>query len=769
MSEAKTNFDNLIYRLNKTRNKETIILTFSGLFKLCAAAVALIFTISVIEIFARGDESFRTFLALFFLGGTAFFFAVYLLQPVLRAFGIKNLPDDINISLRIGSYYPEIKDNLCNAIQLVRNIALPSGTSKDLSYAAFGNVSALVSDKDFDVIIDKQDFKKSLFAFFMVMVIMSGAFGISQTGLSSAFYRIANYNKSFLPPAPFSLSIEPKSEISLRGKPITIIVRAKGTSPEKVTLFIREEQQEAYDAVTLRSDSAGVYKYEIPASKNNLFFYAEAPWLSSVVRTEEGIIKVVDKPMVRTLSGRLSFPGYTKLSARNFDEQSADLTALRGSQVSLQILSNKSLSYAEIVFEIPKSNNADSSGSVVDTQKVSMKVDDKKAYGSFRISRSCTYYVQLKDVNGEFSANPVKYSIIATNDDYPAISLLIPTTDVQLSEDALLPLKVSISDDYGFSGLKLFYKLIKSNYADAETKYKSISIPLLTSETAAEVPYMWNLNSIGIAPEDTYEYYIEVYDNDIVSGPKTARTQTMMLRLPSLDEVLNNADEDQKKIEKDLKNILNQTEEIKKDVENLNQELLKKPNQKELDWKEKKKMQDLQKKQQEIQEKLNNVQQKLDDVTQSLQENKALSPETLQKYLELQKLMKEVNSPELREMQNKIQKALEQVSPDQIQKAMQQMQFDEENFKKSIERTMKILKRLKAEQKVDALTKRAEELLKKQEELQKKSENANPNDKSKRDEVADQQKKLKDDLKDMSDEMKELENLMKDIGKEMPM
>jgi len=46
--------------------------------------------------------------------------------------------------------------------------------------------------------------------------------------------------------------------------------------------------------------------------------------------------------------------------------------------------------------------------------------------------------------------------------------------------------------------------------------------------------------------------------------------------------------------------------------------------------------------------------------------------------------------------------------PDQLRQAMQQVQFSEEAFRQSIERTMELLKRIQVEQKMDEMVKRRE-------------------------------------------------------------
>jgi predicted DNA-binding ArsR family transcriptional regulator len=90
------------------------------------------------------------------------------------------------------------------------------------------------------------------------------------------------------------------------------------------------------------------------------------------------------------------------------------------------------------------------------------------------------------------------------------------------------------------------------------------------------------MNKINIVPEDIYEFYLEVADNDF-SGYKKARTHTLKVRLPSLAEVSREADMSQKQVSKELDNIKKEAEQVKKSIEELERDLMKNPKQKELD------------------------------------------------------------------------------------------------------------------------------------------------------------------------------------------
>lgn len=775
MAEYGNSFNRLLSKLEATRRKETSYILFTGLFNSVSVFAVILLLLSAVELFANGDEAFRGALALSGVIVSLVFLAYYSGPGIKRIVSPgKELSTD-NIALRVGDAYTDIKDTLSNSIQIMRKLDSKEGTSGQLTLAAFDNAYKKAEPKNFDLIIKTEKLKRSLFVFFGIITISLIVFGAAAP-MASSLERLVNWNESYIPEVPYTLVISPLNGDAVRNEPVTINVKATlnkrfESIPETITLYIKELQQENYDEYTLKPDSAGNYKYNIRSLKASVTFYAQAMWYNKEVKTANGTITVTDKPLIKSLSGRLHFPGYTGFAPKALTEQNAEISGLVGSRADIMILANKDLEQASIIIE-RTAGNSDTSGKeavIIDTTVIPMKIDGKKASGNFPVRYSGTYYISIRDKEGQANADPIKYPITALYDNYPAISLLEPITDITVTEEAMLFTKVSISDDYGFTSLKLYYRLVESLYEKPHEKFSSINIQVKNGEPAQEIPYLWNLNQIRITPQDKYEFYYEVRDNDIVSGPKSAKTQVLTVRLPSLDEILKVAEKEQDKIEKDLEKVLKETSEIKKDVEDLNRELLKKIQQPEVEWKDKKKAEDIMKKQAELKEKISDIQDKLNDLTKQMQQNNVLSPETVQKYQELQKLLQEINSPELRKMHDMMNQAMKNMSPQEMQKALENFKFDEENLKKSIERTMKILQRLKAEQKVDALAKRAEELKKQQESLNKDMENTNPNSQQDRKDLAEKQDKLKDELDKIGDEMKELEQLMKEIGSNMPM
>ncbi|MFN4768399.1 MAG: DUF4175 family protein [Candidatus Kapaibacterium sp.] len=779
----QTAYTKLIQRLDSTRRKEIRVDVVTALATALVVPVVCLMGLSVIEAFMHASVAART-VAMSVLGvATPLLLATAAGRILWSRVFSPSAPSAFSIAERVGNVYTSIRDLLLNALQLVSTTVPSVAVSSQLIDAAFGQVVEATRELDFDKVINTDRMRKAL----LVLAVSLGVSALlfAATPLGSAAYRLLHFRTSFVPPAPFTLRVDPKQREVLRGSKVTVFVRAAGVVPATVTLMVREDEQAAFDSYTLRDDSSGVFRFELPSVKRSIRFYAEVPWYNEFVRTDTGTITVSDPPLVRSLEGRVLQPAYTRMPAIALDEQHADIACLSGSRVELNIMANKALARAELLLFSGKSAASTATTSATsmvsnnksidsaaarqaqlqaeDTVRVPMKVADRKASAQFSVRNSGSYAIRIYDGEGRANADPMRYSITAQNDGYPAISLVEPQGDVQAKPDVRIPIRVTITDDYGFSQLTLNYKLTASRYAAPEKDYKRIVIPMAPSGTSAEVSYLWDLQSIGISPEDSYEFFVEVFDNDRITGPKSARTSVIALRLPSLADVFRQAEKKQDDAAKDLETVMKKAEEVARDMEQMQREMMK---QKRMasDWNAQKKMDDMLKQQEAMQEKLQQAQEKLEQMTDMLKENKALSPETLQKYAELQKLMKSIDSKEMRDAMERMKQAMEQMSPEQMQQAMKNFKFNEEDFKKQIERTMQLLKRIQTEQKVDELSRRAEDLQRRQDDLQKQAENTNPSDAKSRDELSKKQDALKEDMKQLAKDAKEMEKLAKEAG-----
>lgn len=770
MINSEVKYNSLIQRLKNTYNKQSMLDLVMYLIGGVSVISVIFVLVSLIEYFANGSIEFRTDLFYTFLGlSVTSLIASYVLYK--KKYRSKGYDSILATSNRVGNYFPQIRDKLTNALQIYNQVNTSQGISIDLANYELESISTKTQEYNFNDVIDQKKFKKFILLFLSISIIGVVLTSIPGLILNPAATRIINYDKSFIPAAPFELTLKSKSNNVLRGEDVEIVISSTGNSPDKLTLFIKEDNQDEYDELVIERNSDKEYIYKLASIKNSVSYYASTQWYNSSIQTKIGKVNVSERPVVKRMTGKVTYPSYTGERPIDFDINTADIVAINGSRISFNLEANKSIKKALMIFN-SESSITDSNGIVSETlsksDTIALSVNGSKANLSYTIRKSGYYFFKLYDSNGIDNENPIKYSIIATSDNSPNITLINPTENVQLSENALIQIDTEIMDDFGFTKLKLNYKLVKSNYVAPDKDYKSISISIKQNEKYQLASYMWDLNSLGITPEDEYEFYLEVFDNDIVNGPKSARTRILSLRLPSLEEVIASSEQAQKEIEKDLSEVLKDAQELKKNIEELKQDLRKDFKKKEMNYEQKKKAEDIADKQKQISENVKDLQEKINETAKEMHENKVLSPETLEKFMKLQDLLKQVNMPELRKMQEKMNKELKNMTPQEMQKALEDMKFDEEQFQKSIERSMKMLERMKAEQKTDAIKKMGEKLEKDLDNLMKETEKSDSKNSKENEKLAKEQENLKKDLDKLDNQMKELEDMLSK-QEDMPM
>lgn len=763
-------------KIRRVRRREQGIALQAGLLH-ALGAVILIWTGAItLEALGEFGTEGRTILywgSVLASGALVAFFAAV---PVGRYLGVLPGQDDDTIARRVGRGIPEVGDRLINTLQLYRSARAESvaiGYSVDLLEASIALEGEPLRHYDYSVIIEEDRRKRGLFFLLGSLLLIGGLFTAFPYPYRGALYRLAHYDQHFVKPAPFTLEVEPGNVKVVKGDSVRIVIRAAGIPPRSVTLVTRAEGAEAADELELRGDSAGVFHYTIVDVKGTMRYQAQA----GPVVTAPATITVVERPEIRRMQVSITPPAYTGRRPERLPENTGDVSGLRGTTIGVRVTTNIEGARASIVQLFPRGGElaslagGASPAARFDTVRVPMAVHGVEASGAFRLSRNGEYYLEVRSPEGLVNLSPIHYTMSASTDAGPAITLLEPTGKGDIDQSMLLPTRVHISDDYGFSRLRLMYRLAVSKYEQPWSAFRPLAVPIPSGPVSGlDVPYIWNMAKMSLVPEDEIEIYFEVYDNDVVTGPKMARTETVTLRLPSLEEVLKKADQTQTQASADLNKVLQQAQEAKRQMEDLNRELMKQlaQNKQDAGWQEKQKLQELIQKHEEMERKLSDIADNLQEMTEKLQQANAISPETLQKYMDLQKLFQDLKNPDLMKAMEKLQNAMEKMTPEQMAEAMKNYKFNEEQFRQSIDRTMKVLKRMQAEQKVDEMIRRADDLARQQENLNDQMQSANPQDKEARQQLADRQKDLSEQAKRLEEETGDLSKQMNELGEEMP-
>jgi hypothetical protein len=682
-------------------------------------------------------------------------------------------------AIKIGEGIPEVRDTLLNAIQLYDLSIKNSGYfSNELAAENIRMVDDHIKGYDFKKVITFSSLKKLIYFFSFSLIVFTSLFLIFPNVFQASAYRLINYNYNFIENSlGVDFDVKPGNVEVSKGESVNVSVKVSFNDPkytsDNVYFYTKTL---ANDGSILNSNNDNLTPEKVNefhtvisnVSVNTVYWFEYKG-----IKSDEYKISVTNRPLIKTAKITIYPPAYTKLPVNVVD--GTELSAIYGSKVYIEIEASDDINKASVLFN--------------DGIPIKLEISGKNAVGSFNASRNGVFKINIAKNFGDkelTNPNSSDYQIHVIPDEYPSITILEPQTDGQagdrqtnLKSSKDLLIRSRITDDFGFTKMRLGYRLSKSKYGMTDKDYRYVDIPIKnTDATGLEVPYVWDISTLNLGTDDEVEYFVEVFDNDVISGPKSSKSDIRKIVMPSLEALLN-TQKSAEDIEKSLRSAYDQAMELKQDIDELKEKMEKNPE--ELGLNDPQKTQELQNKINNIQNQFNSTQQKLNELMNELQNNSQISKETLDKYMELQKMFQQIDSKELKDMLKKLQDAMKNMSSEQMKEAMKNFKFDEETFKQSIEKTMELLQKILNEQKFGELTQKLDEITKKQDELKNKTDKSDENNKSELNELSKSQKELQKQYEEFMKELsklvenmkkskqnqtsKDLENLMKEMQK----
>lgn len=739
-----SNYSKLISRLSELRGYYTRTHLIFGIFLILTS----VFALGIFAFFLSSVFVLPTFIRIIYLGLFFLFISVLVSYFLLRVLIYK--PSLESLALKVEKKYPQLKNRLIASLQLFDKLKKnPFGYSTDMIEAVVKQADEISSKLDFKKVVDKNPLKKIskitiglVFVFIMFAFVFPGSFNFCFYVFSHPLTEIEIPQKFYFEVFPGDLVVSKFSDVEIK---ITAVGEKK---PEKTDFFWRNEGG-SWNKEELRVKGQGSrgkiqdasnkdydFNYTFKEVKRSFYYYVKV----EDIKSQEYRITVVDKPRVIGLKLLFDYPSYTGLQDVVLDENDGNITAIFGTKVKIEAKANKKLDKAQLVFK--------------DFSK-KMEVKKNKAISEILVKKDNTYHIELQDSSGYKNEDPIEYQIISIPDEYPQIKIIEPAQDQDLNERMELYLVLRLADDYGFSSLKLVYQIISGG---VEGKEKTLEIPLdKIKGKETEVGYLWDLDRMGLVPEDVVKYRVDVYDNDEVSGPKKSSSKTFRVRLPSLAEILKDLDQKREEQILDMEKVFEQEKELQEKLKDFSKKMLKDI---EVDWAKKKQMEEFLETQEKIQEKLKELSESIDQTGIELEENKLATLELFEKMQELKKLLDEIATPELKEAMRKLQEALDQLDPEKVKEALAKMEFSLEEMIKKLDRTISLLKRLKAEQKLENLIEWAKRLSQKQKEI---GQNMGTCDKKGLKELSFEESELLEELNELEDELKDWGELTKEL------
>jgi len=653
--------------------------------------------------------------------------------PLTQLLNISRTISDFQIAGMVKERFPNINDKLINLLQL--------RTREDANASL---VSAAIHQKSDDItpvklssaINLKMNYKYlRLLAIPLLMFLC--VFIYDASFLSSSTYRLVNYDQTFTPPPPFSITLGELPDEIVAGQDLDLKVNVDGRElPGELFVFIKKESENQFIDYNLTRETATKFSYKLTDIKEDFALYIGNPEVKSTPYE----IHVLKRPFIKNFKVMVNYPSYTGLGSETLEDNVGDFKVIKGTTVTWELQPQGDVKEAYFM----------------GTGKTAFKKREEgnKYRVSKRLMGNFDYFISLVSNENIENVDTVKYHVDILNDRYPSIYLFSPNADFVVDVDPRLPLEMEVADDFGFTKMSLFYRFTKSGGVSAVSgDYQEYKLPIAKSTLLQAVAQEIDLTQLGLREGDEVEYYVKVWDNDAVSGPKSSTSGTFKIVYPTLGEKYEEAEEKQEELKADISETTENVEDLKEAYKKVQEKLLDK---KRLSFDDREEIKELIKEHKEILEDIEDIQKDFEEQKERLEENQMISQETLEKFEELDEYLKELDNPEVEEMLRELQEKLDNLNPEDIRDKLENLQMNDEEMQQSLERTLELLKQLEVQQKIDELRNKLDNLAAKQDMLNEKLENAKKNE---MDKLAQQQEELNDQFEDVKEELDKLQDM----------
>lgn len=651
-------------------------------------AFYLLFT--AFEYFGHFGTGWRTSLFYIYLAVAAFILIRLIFIPFFHLCKIGKVISHEQAAEIIGQHFTHVKDKLLNTLQLKKHSEENNGYSSELIEASINQKISELNPVPFTAAVDLSRNKKYLKWALVPLLVFAVVVFTSPSLLKDGTSRLINHRTYFAKPAPFQFVILNDELKVVQQEDFQLNVKMEGAEiPENIYVEYGGSQ------FRLNKENTVTFNYVFRNVQQNTPFTLTADGFSS----SEVELKALPNPLMLDFEIALDYPGYTGKADEQF-RNNGDLIIPAGTRVKWNFKTRNThlvkMTFHDTTFTL-KSNGEDQ-------------------FGASRTFLSNNNYSVLTSNAFMSSKEPMHFNVNVIPDLHPGI-------EVEEEKDSVYSTQFYFrgitKDDYGFSKLNFTCNFLKSaDSVQPEKKQVTENISINRNSNQEQFFYFWDLSKMGVMPGDEIEYYFEVWDNDGVHGAKSTRSQAKIFKAPTLNELAENAEKNNKALKDDLEKSIMKAKNLQDEINKAANELMQKKNP---DWEDRKKMEDLLKKQEELEQKVEQIQKNNERNAQQENEFRKKDSDLAEKHKQLQDMMQKLMSPEMKELMKKLEELLSQMDKNKIQEQLEKMKLDNKDLEKELDRALELFKQLELEQKINEAIENLNKLAEEQENLSDKS------------------------------------------------
>ncbi|MEW6201477.1 MAG: hypothetical protein AB1546_05855 [bacterium] len=461
-------------------------------------------------------------------------------------------------------------------------------------------------------------------------------------------------------------------------------------------------------------------------------------------------IQAIDPPAIRSMRVHLQYPPHTGILPETTRE-GGDIRAPYGAAVTLEITPTSPLERAWIELDGRKKDCA--------------LTPKNRAQVGFRVMRSGRYRIHLVDKYGFKNTTPPSFSITSLPDEAPSIQLLVPKTDLRQARTEPVVIQASARDDYLVDSVALHYSVLGTDKRGTEKIH-------IEKGQNLNFEYQWRILRIKAYENDTVEFYLKVTDNDVLTGPKSAFSEKRRILLISINEDYKQIEKTQEEVMMELESALREGDSISDQFRDLRRDISSGT----VGAKQQADLQRALQRQENLEQEITALTRKIEDINERMQQNRLITPETVEKMLQINQLMNDLLSDELKNALETIREAVKQTDVSGLDKLLMDSVLDQEKIMRSLDLTLTRLKRIQAEQKMESLTTRMKGLVEEQEKITQAIERLRQkqasgeftsSERAEADRLAKEEQEMRSELRDVMSGIEDLQKMFEEFDHEL--
>jgi len=663
----------IINILEKFAKKFYLNNLIKGLFWFILFSVSLLFVLSTIENLFWLNSTFRLILLILLIISLTTFFSYYIALPVLRYFGLLREKSYKDFALLLGNY-SNTDDKILSALELFELNELNKNELLLNELSRRSNELSKINIKNF---LNIKEYYKWIIGNISILAIFFTLSFTFPKQFINPLVRISNYNKIFPKDYGFRVNILNTNFYTESGKSFVLNFEITGDKIPK-DIYILSNGNQFIPKKTLNNRYEYIFEN---ITENTIFQIIAEDWSSDKYE-----IKVYNKPNIYRLVANIIYPNYTKINNEQF----------------VNIFS----------YSVPRGTKIMFSFNMKDADSLIIVNGDK--LNKYSVKNKLDYQIQiLKNESIQIITKSIQSPLQDTTNIYiTEIPDAYPQILVQVQKDTFSIMHYyvsgSISDDYGFTKLLAIYKLTRKD----STINGKIPINISNNDLIQNFNFDVDFSFLNLQPDDIIHFYLEIYDNDAIAGPKATKSREYEIKIPTKEEIQIEQSKQLQAANSKFSNIQKELNDIKNELKHLeNQWKLERK----FNYEQKQKWENLIKKQNDIINELQNLEQNL-QLSPSYDENL----EIYEKIQQIDELIKSINLDELNEYLENLQKLME--NNELKSEDIEEFKSQNEELNKMLDRQIDLLKRLDIEKNLRETFDEFKDLSKQFDELSKKQD-----------------------------------------------